>query len=201
MNYDMISDLPNFDYDVIIHNEQQGTRERKSFNSISSWYTIQDRLAEVFGIHPTQLHAQYRFSTDKKGDLPYNLRGQADLDSLVKYLQLTLPNRKQGRSQKMPNIEIFNKTIGIVNTNSTATVTVCTIFSSFNTYAVRIGTGSSAPPQIGNRITERGFLGETSSTVTKTNSVWDERKKIREIIIETNKCAHHSLPDKPVVCW
>jgi hypothetical protein len=86
------TDPPNFDYEVIIHNEQQGMREQKSFNSFSSWFTIQDRLAEAFGIHATQLHAQYRFSTDKKGDLPYNLHHQADLDSLVKYLQSALPH-------------------------------------------------------------------------------------------------------------
>lgn len=115
-----ITDPLIFEYEVIIHNEQQGMRERKSFDSFSSWPTIQDRLAEVFGIHPTQLSAQYRFSTDKKGDLPYNLRGQADLDSLVKHLQASLPQgRKRGRSPKMPIVEIFNKMNGIVTTTTT----------------------------------------------------------------------------------
>ena len=123
------TDTPIFEYEVIIHNEQQGTRERKSFDSFSSWFTIQDSLAEVFGIHATQLHAQYRFSTDKKGDLPYNLRGQADLDSLVKHLQSTLPKgKKQGRSPKMPIVEIFNKMNGSVTTNSTAMVRSLSIF-------------------------------------------------------------------------
>lgn len=118
-----ITDPPIFEYEVIIHNKQQGMHERKSFDSFSSWPTIQDRLAEVFGIHPTQLFTQYHFSTDKKGDLPYNLRSQANLDSLVKHLQASLPQAcKQGRSRKMPIVEIFKKTNGVVTTNSTTTV-------------------------------------------------------------------------------
>jgi len=54
---------------------------------------------------------------------------------------------------------------------------------------------------MGNQTTERGFLGETPPKAIKNISAWDKRKKIWELIIEENKCSHHSLPDKPVVCW
>ena len=53
------------------------------FPSTILWPAMQDQLSRVLNIHPAMLHAQFQFSTDAKGSLPFDLTCFQDLQQLV----------------------------------------------------------------------------------------------------------------------
>lgn len=61
------------------------------------------------------VHLQYRFSTDSKDSLPYNLRGEKDLQVMMKLLRplvaprMTKSGRISGVKKKEVTVQIFDK--------------------------------------------------------------------------------------------
>lgn len=57
------------------------------FSSTISWPAMQDRLSRVLNVHLAMLHAQFRFSTDAKGSLPFDLTCSEDLQQLTTMIE------------------------------------------------------------------------------------------------------------------
>ena len=67
------------------------------------WPELQELLSVTFNVHPSNLHIQYRLSTEQKGALPANLTSQRQLDMLLNFIR---PRR--GNAKKVV-VNLFNK--------------------------------------------------------------------------------------------
>ena len=104
-----------FEITFEISNEKQGIRSIRTVSSDISWTELQDVLAQMFNIHPSMLHAQYRLSTDTKGSLPFDLSNSDALQVLVDMVRRVImpPRLASGkpskRQRKAPIIQVTNK--------------------------------------------------------------------------------------------
>ena len=82
-----------FQFTVEIVDIVKGKLVQDIFPSTISWPAMQDQLSRVLNIHPAMLHAQFLFSTDAKGLLPFDLTFFQDLQQLVTMIEpLVVPH-------------------------------------------------------------------------------------------------------------
>ena len=80
-----------------------GTCIPEIINSSMLWPELQELLSVTFNVHPSNLHVQYRLSTEQKGALPADLTSQRQLDMLLNFIR---PRR--GNAKKIV-VNLFNK--------------------------------------------------------------------------------------------
>ena len=104
-----------FAFTMEINNRQKGSRSVEIVSSTMPWFSMHEKLAELFGIYPALLHAQYRFSTDPKGSLPLDLTTQSHFETMIALLRpLIVPPRLQSgkrsnRKMKPVTVQVFNR--------------------------------------------------------------------------------------------
>ena len=186
-----------FEITFEISNEKQRVRSIRTVSSNISWPELQDVLAQMFNVHQSMLHAQYRLSTDTKGSLPFDLSNSDALQVLVDMVRrvITPPCLANGkpskRLRKAPTIQVTNKSdqqmplsmdkvrLYTQSDGADRNADVCLQAS-----GLKLRTNNFEPPK-----------------KTAAEEQHERRKQIRQDIINENQCKVHSLPDKPVVCW
>ena len=104
-----------FAFTIEVNNVQKGSRVVEVIMSTTPWFSLQQKLAELFNIYPSSLHAQYRLSTDAKSSLPVDLITQLHFDTMITLLRplIVLPCLQSGKhsTQKMKpvTVQVFKK--------------------------------------------------------------------------------------------
>ena len=104
-----------FDITFEINDTLQGIQSIRNVSSMISWLKLKDILAQMFNIHQSSLHAQYRLSTDAKGSLPFELSDEDSLRVMVDMVhRVVMPNqlangKTSRRQRKAPTIQVTNK--------------------------------------------------------------------------------------------
>ena len=98
-----------------VNNRQKGSCAIKIMTSTIPWLTLQQKLAELFNIYPSSLHAQCCFSMDAKGLLLLDLTTQLHFDMMITLLwPLIIPPHLQSRKRstrkmKPVMVQVSNK--------------------------------------------------------------------------------------------
>ena len=104
-----------FVFTMEVNNREKGSRAVEIISSTTPWFSLQEKLAELFNIYPSSLHAQYRFSTDTKGSLPLDLNTQLHFNTMITLLRpLIVPPRLQSGKRstwkmRQVTVQVFNK--------------------------------------------------------------------------------------------
>ena len=102
-------------FTIEVNNREKGSRAVEIVSSTMPWFSLQEKLAELFNIYPASLRAQYRFSTDPKGSLPLDLNTQLHFNTMITLLRpLIVPPRLQSgkrstRKMKPVAVQVYNK--------------------------------------------------------------------------------------------
>ena len=164
------------------------------------WLTLQQKLAELFNLYPSSLHAQYRFSTDAKGSLPLDLTTRLHFDMMITLLQPLIipPHLQSGKcstwKMKPVMVQVFNKDDEPLSTESRGGSKVQAAVS---TRCKHMLTNTQKTSKFSS------VLSDSNTDHQKSEGKQFHEKRIAAWKAITNKfsCDIHSLPDKPILCW
>jgi hypothetical protein len=88
-----------------------------------TWDELKEQLSIQFNVHPTTLHARYRFSSDLKQALLCDLLTEDQFNMMIKLLkpqvvpERTATGRRSTRKRKIVSVQIFNQ--GVEDSDNT----------------------------------------------------------------------------------
>jgi hypothetical protein len=98
------SDKPKaFEIRIRINNLANGTCTPETVQSTTTWEALQELLLVTFNVHLSNLHAQYRLSTEKKDTLLCDLTSTRQLETLIEFIR-----PKRGNSKQVI-VDLYNK--------------------------------------------------------------------------------------------
>lgn len=179
-----------------INDQARGTRKILALPSLTTWDDLQDRVSQIFNVHPGSLQLQYRFSNEKNNSLPFDLHTHDEYTVMRDQLRpLVVPkvlsNGKLSKSVRKPvSVQLFNKgtQAGGVFIEKGIKVSTVTTVAELIIYILLIQK-SSKPP------------GNVDASQQKVDEHLEKKISIIEQLTKYWRCEVHSLPDKPALCW
>ncbi|KIL67256.1 hypothetical protein M378DRAFT_9504 [Amanita muscaria Koide BX008] len=165
-----------FDIRIRINNLSNGTCTPDTVHSTSTWEDLQELLLMTFNVHLSNLHAQYRLSTEKKDTLLCDLTSQRQLETLIEFIR-----PKRGNSKQVI-VDLYNKCDVQAEASQTA-----------------MSQGAKRTKGTGKQKASPGAPLSISQSAGSTS--FEKRTEIRQSLIELHSCPVHSHPDKKAVCW
>ena len=98
-----------------LNDKAKETRKLLTLPSLTTWYDLQDKVSQIFNVHPGSLQLQYRFSNEKSNTLPFDLHTHDEYivmrDQLRPFVvPKILSNGKLSKSVRKPvSVQLFNK--------------------------------------------------------------------------------------------